>query len=224
VHVGTLTPDQTSLCAEMRVPPAECSQMIFPERLAAAFDASTLLDQLAAIGTRVGAQLDASRVGVSGWSAGAAVTMYLAGATVAVSASVPAASLLDSRFVAYLGNSAPGTLTANGSPSGFSPTSWSTITHPAMTQTSAGDSPAPRREPYAAMPAGDKYEAYFDSPTVIHQAFSIDNSQATYSGAIALDGVAFFDAYIRKRDDAKDWLHGNQLRFLTGGVGQVNSK
>lgn len=222
IHVGTPDADLAKVCAEFHVPSVECASVTQPARLAMARDVSTLIDSLTSIAGHVGVRLDPSRIGVSGWSAGAGVAMSLVGATVAVSPSLQHVSLGDSRIAASLGNSAPATQTLNGSNSGFTSDSWASVAGPTMTQTSAGDAPG-RRAPYEAMPPGDKYLAYFDATDVQHTTFSLE-LPGPLTGLIATDAIAFFDAYLARRSAAKTWLTTNQLGFASARVATMYAK
>lgn len=150
--------------------------------------------------------------------------MYLAGALVDLSPAVKGVSLADSRFAAFLTNSAPATATADGSPSGFSSTSWTSISKPAMQQTGSGDEPG-RRVVYDVMRPGDKFLSFFDSPLVTHQSFFfLDLAPPEFAPLIVTNGMAFFDAYLRGSAEAKAWLTTNQLSRGTNGVAQISNK
>jgi Big-like domain-containing protein len=68
IHVGVSPYVQTQLCAEFHAD--DCARMILPDRISAARDIRTLMDNLAAIGARVGVSLDSAHVGVAGTSSG----------------------------------------------------------------------------------------------------------------------------------------------------------
>lgn len=223
VHVGSpFIANSQYVCTEFHVP--YCAGVILPERLVGARALSVLMDSLGAIGSRMGVTLDAAHVGVAGESAGGAVAMYLAGATVDVYPGL-SVSLADSRFAAFLSNSGPALTTDIGLPSGFSDTSWAKITKPFMQQTSTGDQGGTRRLPYDRMPAGDKYLAFFATTMVDHGSFTLEAATPdSFAPLIAADGLAFFDAFLRGNAGAKQWLATNQLGRGTANVAQMSSK
>jgi hypothetical protein len=234
-QMGLPTPptpaELSALCFRLAVPSNECGSILFGDRLVLATYVSTLRDSLALIGTRLGVALDSTRVGVFGWSAGGAVTMYLAGATFTASPSRRGASLSDLRFSAFLGLSAPGFTINNGSTSGFE--SWTQITRPAMQQTSEGDWPE-RRRVFDDMQRGDKYLVYFDAlgcpppsegndTCVTHGTF-LGDAGNRFSQFISMSALAFFDAHLRNRAAAREWLTSNQVYYGSRGVGRVQTK
>src|SRR5689334_7595306 len=73
VHVGVAPYDQSQLCAQLQV--ADCTDMIWPNRISAARDVTVLMTNLSTIGQRVGVALDSAHVGISGTSSGGAVVM-----------------------------------------------------------------------------------------------------------------------------------------------------
>lgn len=77
---------------------------------------------------------------------------------------------------------------------------------------------ASRREVYAALPAGDKYELVFEGGT--HSAFSdtalFDDKQlAHHHPAIQNISTRFWDAYLRSDGAAKAWLQSEKPRTET---------
>jgi hypothetical protein len=220
IHVGTATYSQTQLCSELKV--SDCDAMILPNRLAARRDVEILMDSLASIASQVRVALDPTRVAVTGTSAGAAVTMYLAGATTNLSPSVRDVSLADNRFTAFLANSAPATITDNGSASGFTNTSWANIRKPTMQQVLVADfDAAGRRGIYDAMPPGDKYLALWNTPAVTSYNPS---AEIAYRALIMSNALAFLDTHLRGRVEAKEWLITNQLARGTNGAAGMSSK
>lgn len=220
IHAGTTLYSTAQLCAELGV--TDCTEMIWPNRLAVARDVKYLLDNLALIGTRIGVRLDAAHVGISGVSSGGAIVMYLAGATVDLSPTVRAVSLADNRISAFFGNSAPATRTDNGSPSGFTKDSWTPITKPTMQQVLSGDVDASGRASiFDLMPSGDKYLAYFNTPLLFTY---FPNQVEPWGGLIASNALAFFDTYLRGSAEAKEWLTTNQLARGSNGVAQMSVK
>jgi hypothetical protein len=221
----------SALCSRLAVPSSECGGILFGERLVQAIYVSTLRDSLAIVGNRLGVQLDSTRVGVFGWSAGGAITMYLAGATFTASPSRKGASLSDPRLSAFLGLSAPGFTINNGSTSGFE--SWARVTRPAMQQTSDGDWPE-RRRVFDDMPGGDKYLVYFDAigcppppegnATCVNHGTFVGDQGNQFWPFIAMSALAFFDAHLRNRGEAREWLTSNQVYYGTRGVGRVEAK
>ena len=90
-----------------------------------------------------------------------------------------------------------------------------------MLQVSTGDA-THLREPYDLMSPGNKYLAFFSSLNIDHAALGLQAGD--FDQIIAANGVAFFDAYVRGRAEAKEWLTTNQLARGTKGVGQISTK
>ena len=221
IHVGTAAFDQTQLCTEMGVS-TDCSEMIWPGRLATRRDVGLLMDSLSLLGRLMKVRLDSTRVAVTGSSAGGAVTMYLAGATVDVTPSVTGVSLGDARFAAFLANSAPALVTDNGSATGFRGTSWASVRKPTMQQVLAADvDAAGRRGIYDVMPPGDKYLVAWNAPGVSSYDPSRLDSFGTLIESIAL---AFFDTYLRGSAEARQWLTTNELARGSNGGAQLSTK
>lgn len=157
--------------------------------------------------------------------------MYLAGATFTASPSRKGVSLSDPRLSAFLGLSAPGFTINNGSTSGFE--SWAPITRPAMQQTSEGDWPG-RTRVFEDMPRGDKYLVYFDglgcppppegNDTCVNHGTLAGDSKNRFWRFISMSALAFFDAHLRNRAAAREWLTSNQVYYGTRGVGRVQTK
>ena len=224
IHVGSS--GLIAGCRDLlKMPGSECPDNMLG--IDAAYDARVLLDNLAVIGRQIGVVLDASRVGASGHSNGGFVVYHLAGATVQFT-SKSAQTFPDNRIAAFLSNAGPSTTNSLGRPSGWSSTSWAGITKPMMLQVSTGDA-THVREPYDLMSPGNKYLAFFSSLNIDHGMLALQGaSDVTRANdviqLIATNGVAFFDAYVRGRAEAKEWLTTNQLARATKGVGQISIK
>lgn len=217
IHVGS--PSSGRGCAELfKIPVSECPDNMLGYD--AAYDARVLIDNLAVIGRQIGVVLDASRVGASGVSNGGFVIYQLAGATVNFTSSTRQ-TFPDNRIAAFLSNAGPSTTNSLGQPSGFTTTSWAGIAKPMMLQVSTGDA-THLREPYDLMSPGNKYLAFFSSLNIDHAALGL--RAGDFDQIIAANGVAFFDAYVRGRAEAKEWLTTNQLARGTKGVGQISTK
>ena len=222
-------------CGEFQIPPAECEGTDFNQEvadggtlpagfIARARDASALLNQLGLIANQIGVALDPSRVAMAGYSAGAHTVMVLAGARVDLSPTVRGVSLADPRFVAYLAVSPQGV-----GRFGFNPSSWEGLTRPVMTETGSNDyaanqTPITRQQPYAYMPPGDKYQAFFSSSDATHYGFSLGDVSSMLPVFIGRSAVAFLDAYVRSLPAARIWLTTNQLAIWSDGVGQMSAK
>jgi hypothetical protein len=223
IHLNAPETAAAAYCVELQVPPAECEGVDFTTQpsaggtlhsiwIALPRDASTVLDQLAYVGSQIGVQLDASRVAVAGRSGGAHTVMLLAGARVDISPSVRGVSAPDQRFAAHLV-----ILPHVSGQLGFSATSWTGITKPVLMQTYYNS------ETYAFMPPGDKYQAFFTSSQA-PLAFTLEDPGNPLTVFIGRTGVAFFDAYLRGLPAARTWLTTNQLAIWSAGIGQMSAK
>jgi hypothetical protein len=224
IHLNSPETAAAAYCVELQVPPAECEGGDFTRHpsaggtlhsiwIAQPRDASTVLDQLAYVGSQIGVQLDASRVAAAGRLGGAHTVMLLGGARVDISPSVRGFSAPDQRFAAHLV-----ILPQVSGQLGFSATSWTGITKPVLMQTYYNS------ETYAFMPPGDKYQAFFTSSQATIPAFTLEDSGNPLTVFIGRNGVAFFDAYLRGLPAARTWLTTNQLAIWSAGIGQMSAK
>ena len=102
-----------------------------------------------------------------------------------------------------------------------------------MQQTSEGDWPE-RRKVFDDMPPGNKYLVYFDAVNCPPPAAGNDTcvTHGTLAGDpgnrfwqfLSMSALAFFDAHLRNRAAAREWLTSNQVHYGSRGVGRVETK
>jgi hypothetical protein len=64
-----------------------------------------------------------------------------------------------------------------------------------------------------------------DSAAANHEFFSLSDAMPTGEQTyVAATALAFFDAYIRERREAIDWLASDALSTATGGVSTLTVK
>lgn len=237
INFANATDEQNAHCAPLQIPSNECviSQLEMEVAdggtLPAALytrprDASAILDRLPAIAQAAGVQIDPSRVGVLGHSGGSHATLALAGSVVDVSPSIHAMPSRDPRFKAYVANSPQGI-----GRSGMTATSWDGITVPVLIQTgrndsSGGEEAAGRRHAFAHMPGPDKFEHYVDDPNTSHEIFSLSHDPGIEGVELTLasTAIAFLDAYVLDRPEARAWLASDALTRATAGVSTLDRK
>lgn len=179
-------------------------------------DIPFVLDQLerwnAEPGHALKGALDLERIGLAGHSFGAVTTQAMMGQKFPLGKSFP-----DPRLDAFLPMS-PSTGRGVAAAEAFGH-----IKAPVLCMTGTWDTSvitpdmtaASRREVYAALPAGDKYELVFEGGT--HSAFSDtalfnDKQLAHHHPAIQTISTRFWDAYLKGDAAAKVWLQSDKPR------------
>lgn len=156
--------------------------------------------------------LDLEHIGMTGHSFGAVTTQAMMGQKFPLGKSFP-----DPRFDAFLPMS-PSTGRGVGATEAFGH-----IKAPVLCMTGTADTSVitpemtaeSRREVYAALPAGDKYELVFEGGT--HSAFSDgalfnEKQLEHHHGAIQVISTRFWDAYLKGDAAAKAWLQSEKPR------------
>lgn len=179
-------------------------------------DIPFVLDQLerwnAESGHALHGALDLEHIGMTGHSFGAVTTQAMMGQKFPLGKSFP-----DPRFDAFFPMS-PSTGRGVGATEAFAH-----ISAPVLCMTGTEDTSvitpemtaASRREVYAALPAGDKYQLVFEGGT--HSAFSdgalFNEKQLDHHhGAIQVISTRFWDAYLKGDAAAKAWLQSEKPR------------
>lgn len=237
INFGNATDEQNAHCAPLQIPASECvgsqlgTEVAEGGTIPAALytrprDASAILDRLSAIAQAAGVQIDPLRVGVLGHSGGAHATLALAGSVVDVSPSIHAMPSRDPRFKAYVANSPQGI-----GRSGMTATSWDGITVPVLVQTgrndaSGGEDAPARRHAFMHMPGPHKFEHFVDDPNTSHEIFSLSHDPGIEGVELTLasTAIAFFDAYVLDRPEAREWLTSDALNRTTGGISTLARK
>jgi predicted dienelactone hydrolase len=188
-------------------------------------------------------QMDSSRLGISGHSFGAYVTMLLAGATVDTPWQQNV-SYSEARATAFLAISPQGT-----GQFGLNPRSWQGIKSPVLTISGSKDRgwekqpPAWRLEAFRYLPRDDKYHLLIaganhfsygdrqDADLIFRRLLERESasqsdliSQKRVSAYIQTISVAFWDAYFKQENTAKEFLLSNSIQASSQGEATVFSK
>lgn len=233
------TPDEARAhCASLQIPAAECTTDLVTVEVAAGGtipswawtrpnDASAIYDRLNEIEAAAGVQIDRARVAVLGHSAGAHATLSLAGMAVDLSPSLKNRQwLADPRFEVFIANSPQGPDHV-----GVTTTSWDAIRAPVLIQTgrrdrTEGEEPVARREAFKGLDGPDAFEHYVDDDDSGHGLFALEAHPGTTGNelAVARTAIAFLDAYLRGREEAKSWLAADALSRATDGRSTLSRK
>lgn len=191
-----------------------------PEKLAdRVADVTAVLDALDQIEKEIPAlkgRLDRDRIGVGGHSYGACVSMLVGGATVEVGGK--AKSFADPRVKCVLPISAAG-----AGEYGLTKDSWKGFAVPALYVTGTkdirpGHEAGWRKEPFDGSPAGDKFFLSIDGAN--HVSFGGGpgggrlgalggGKMESFTPLVKTSTVAFWDAYLKGDDKAKEFLNRN---------------
>ena len=223
-------------CAVLKIPASECELNDFRKEVSEGGslfvlwydrprDASAVLDDLDNIERAANVKFDRNRIGAAGHSGGSNTVMSLSGALLDVSPSVHNLFSGDARFKAFLNNSPQGIGHV-----GMTKDSWDKITAPVMIATGArdiseGEQAIARLDAFKAMRGPDKYLLYLDSPGANHSTFGLgDDGTAELMPLVAINGIAFFDAYLRGYPEAKTWLNSDGMNRWSKGIAKITAK
>lgn len=212
---------------------AECARVKYlhydrPHDFAAVLDYVTAQSTGALAGV-----LDLGHLMYAGHSAGTGSGSIVAGATRSVFGQPQTAP--DSRPIAFLGASMEG-----AGDDGFGEGAFDAITAPHLTLSGVGDETSdstapPRRLPFERMRPGDKYRLWITDAAARHGTF---NHEATvcpdYAASHRIDAsrcgaylrwlesaaLAFADAYLRDRPEARAWLASDAVTVMSAGVAE----
>lgn len=191
-------------------------------------DVKRILDSLDAIegqvpGLRLAdgkALIDRSRMGMAGHSAGALTTQMAIGVKVRTRDQLRPRSFGDERFSCAIVISGQGTTNRM-----LARDSWSGVTRPILVITGSKDvaavgreTPESRQDPYRFAPAGDKYLLFIEGAT--HSSYQGKETAArrlldggdpgldirTIGAAVKSQTLAFWDAFLKGAEEAKDYL------------------
>lgn len=197
-------------------------------------DLAAVLDHLAAQSTgMLSGALDLGRILYAGHSAGSGSGSIVAGATRSIFGLPQRAP--DPRPIAFLGASMEGV-----GDDGFGEDAFDAITAPHLTLSGAGDETSeatapPRRLPFERMRPGGKYRLWITDVQARHGTFNHEASACSdYAAARRLDGsrcgaylvwlesaaLAFADAHVRARPEARAWLASDALTVMSAGVAE----
>ena len=179
-------------------------------------------------------RVDPERIAAGGHSAGAGAALMTAGAARQYEAKVE--RFADPRPRAFLAFSpqAPGS-------DGFFQASWEGVARPTLIGTGAGDTTggekaADRLKVFEHLPEPDKYLLYLNDGSP-HGRFGLGRSRCVSTGGtipeadcdraverLAAVAVAFLDAYVRERPQARAWLRSDSLAEASDGAARMRSK
>lgn len=170
-------------------------------------------------------RMDLARIGMAGHSFGAMTTQAICG------------QVFGGRGPAYSDKRIKAGLPLSPSPPkiGDSKRAFGSIKIPMLLMTGTKDqsvigraTPESRREVYAALPAGSKYELVLKGAE--HMAFSDrmmtgrEHRDPSHHRAIKALSTAFWDAYLKKSTPARIWLDGESPKNLLGSGDVWNRK
>jgi predicted dienelactone hydrolase len=189
-------------------------------------DAKAILDRLDVIAEVAGVTIDDTRVAVLGHSAGAHAVMGLAGAAIQVSPTIAELPADEPRFKAFVAASPQGVGRA-----GLHEMSWDPITAPILIQTGQRDE-TPREQAedrldaFQHLAGPDAYQQYVDAEATSHDVFALSGTPGVTGIELTLasTAIAFLDAYLLDRAEAKDWLASDALFEATEGVSTLSAK
>jgi hypothetical protein len=216
-------------CAQNGVTqPAQCALWITQIRFGPQ-NTSFLLDHLADIEALIPALaglLDPERIAIGGHSAGSAVVLANAGATQRFVDRGPLYSTPEPRADAFLASGVQGPSYAGFSTGFVTGDNYEGITKPFLFITGKGDETGEpgesRTAGWLAAVAGSKYLAWDTSHKAVHETMDVHKCdtalRADHCRWIADTGVAFLDAIVRERQEAKDWLAAETIEALSGGA------
>ena len=201
-------------------------------------DVSHLLDSLDLLEEKIPAlkgKIDHKKLGIAGHSFGAHTTMMICGMKLFNPFTGKPASYADDRFTAAV------MISPQGLTKSVTKESYTEMKIPSLMITGDNDgSPMKgkenkagewRKKAFDLVPAGDKYLLWVKD--AYHGFGGISgNKSFAGSGPISEDQVsivkstalAFFDAYLKQNQTARDYLHSSQLEKETGGAGEITTR
>ena len=239
IHVAHIVPSATqiaTLCAELDIPPSECSGEWSLPQVVRARDVSAVLDSLPKIGEwlsqKGGASLDTSRVAIAGWSAGSQPGLLLAGARIELTPSLGFSSLdLRPSASVALSPQGPG---FSGFFADAAGSSWDEIQRPTLVLTGDNDIKPQnpdllgsiRRQAWENLPGADGRQRllYSHIPAGVgeHGSYNLGDAQSSderlsrLSEALSSTVRAFLDAELKHSSEARDYLGSERPRSLAG--------
>ncbi len=199
------------------------------------------LAEIAALDPALAGLLDAERIVVAGHSAGSTVALANAGARQQFTDGGPLYDERDDAPIAFLATGVQGPMYA-GFSSGFQPAdaatgsalhSFTAIDRPFMFITGIGDEtgepPESRTSAWlTAQATGDLYLSWDTDRRAVHETMDIDKCdtavRSDHCRWIGSAGLAFLDAVVRLRPEARQWLDSDAYRVLTGGAIELHNR
>ena len=134
--------------------------------------------------------------------------------------------------VAFMATGVQGPMYA-GFPTGFQPDSFAGIDRPFLSITGVGDETGEPPETrvtnwLTSVGAGDKVLSWDTEPRAVHETMNIRKCdtevRAAHCDWIADIGIAFLDAAVQHRPEARDWLDSDAVDVLTGGAIEIHRR
>jgi hypothetical protein len=177
-------------------------------------------------------RIDPAKIVVAGHSGGTSAVLASAGASQQFVDGGPVYDEVDTRPIAFLASAPQGPMYA-GFRSGFDEeTSFGDLDRPLMLITGMGDEtgePVPTRlTSWITSPPGNKLLLWDTDPHAVHETMDIDRCDTpvreSHCRWIAGAGVAYLDAVVRNRPEAKAWLASEEFEIATGGAVELNRR
>jgi hypothetical protein len=198
------------------------------------------LSDIEALDPALAGMLDADLIVVAGHSAGSAAVLANAGAWQQWLPGGPQYNERNDAPIGFLATGVMGPMYA-GFPLGFqSPGthrastehSFAGIERPFMFITGVGDRtgepPEARVSAWLTSAPGNKALVWDTVTEAVHETMDIDKCdtplRADHCRWLASAGLAFLDALVRERDEAKEWLRSNALEVLSGGAIELHRR
>jgi predicted dienelactone hydrolase/CubicO group peptidase (beta-lactamase class C family) len=198
-------------------------------------DISFIIDSLHEISRRIPelqGRIDEAHIGVGGHYLGA-YTTNLIGGMEQESAAGGTEELKDARVSAIVA------LSPQGTGQGLTAESWRSLTLPMFVMTGSGDyssrtgnSPQWRTEPYQYSPSGDKYLVFVEGLTadyggIVDRKGKYDTRSSSVDARLGYTEVsttAFWDAYLKGSEPARQFLRSGELETASGGAIKLSWK
>jgi predicted dienelactone hydrolase len=171
-------------------------------------------------------ELDRAKIGVGGHSFGAYTSMLIGGATVLVPGQEEPVSFADLRVRAILPIAGQGR-----GQQGLHDHSWDKLTLPMIMITGTqdrglnGEEPRWRAEGFQFCPPGNKYWAFVTGASHFSYDGRTGNSaQNRISDVVKSASLAFWDAYLRESQAAKEYLTSRRLQEDHAGAVEMYTK
>jgi predicted dienelactone hydrolase len=189
------------------------------------------LAQIEAASAALAGMFDAGKIVVAGHSAGTSTVHANAGATQQWVEGGTVYNERDSRPIAFLASGPQGPLYA-GFSTGFQSNSFIGVDRPYMFITGVGDETGEPSETrtlgWLTSIPGMKVLSWDTDPNALHETMDIHRcdtpTQNKHCHFIASAGVAFLDAVVRRRQEAKDWIESDALRVLSSGAIEIHRR
>jgi pimeloyl-ACP methyl ester carboxylesterase len=240
-----LIADATPFEAECRVngfdTPEECAHWVSQFRygpLTTTFLINGLSQLMADIPALRG-RLDVAKIVVGGHSAGSTAPLVNAGAWQQWLQTSPKYFTIDARPIAFIASGTQGPMYA-GFRSGFQAapfdgnkrSSYAGIGRPFLFITGVGDEtqepPESRVTAWLSSLRGGKVLSWDLSPEALHETMDIHRCDTTlrarHCAWIESAGVAFVDAVVRERPEAREWLASEAYEVLTEGAIELHTR